>query len=89
MDTPSVQYLCKKDKRLAKIISIIVPISYKPYEDGAFLQAYRWAYKTDDPSTQLIKKRCKKWKPYSSTAAPYFYRALDAGLTKEEFHLYK
>lgn len=60
-----------------------------PYEDGAFLQAYRWAYKTNDLSVQSIKSKCKKWKTYSSIAARYFYRALDAGLTKEEFHLYK
>lgn len=60
-----------------------------PYEDGAFIQAYRWAYKTEDLSASSIKKKCKKWKPYSSIAARYLYRALDAGLTKEEFHLYK
>lgn len=60
-----------------------------PYEDGAFLQAYKWAYKTDDLSPDSIKKKCKKWKPYSSVAARYLYRALDEGLTKEEFHLYK
>lgn len=60
-----------------------------PYEDGAFLQAYRWAYKTEDLSAASIKKKCKKWSPYSSIAARYLYRALDSGLTKEEFHLYK
>lgn len=60
-----------------------------PYEDGAFLQAYRWAYKTEDLSATSIKKKCKKWSPYSSIAARYLYRALDSGLTKEEFHLYK
>lgn len=60
-----------------------------PYEDGAFLQAYRWAYKAEDLSANSIKKKCKKWSPYSSIAARYLYRALDSGLTKEEFHLYK
>lgn len=60
-----------------------------PYEDGAFLQAYKWLYKTMDGSSEAIKKRCKKWKPYSSIAARYLYRALDMGLTKQEFHLYK
>lgn len=29
----SIQYLSKKDKRLAKIISLIGPITYQPYED--------------------------------------------------------
>lgn len=60
-----------------------------PYEDGAFLQAYRWLYKTDDTSKKSVEKKCKKWKPYSSIAARYMYRALDNGLTKSEFHLFK
>jgi len=60
-----------------------------PYEDVAFLQSYKWLYKTDDCSPASIQKRCKKWKPYSSIASRYMYRALDTGLTKEEFHLYK
>lgn len=60
-----------------------------PYEDGAFLQGYSWAYKTSDLTPAELKKKCRKWKPYTSIAARYFYRALDYGLTKEEFHLYK
>lgn len=60
-----------------------------PFEDGAFLQTYRWLYKTDEVSPESIKKKCKKWRPYSSYAARYMYRALDTGLTKEPFHLYK
>lgn len=60
-----------------------------PYEDGAFLQSYRWMYKTDDCSPKTVIKRCAKWKPYSSIASRYLYRALDMGLTKEEFHLFK
>ena len=39
--------------------------------------------------TKNVLNKCKKWKPYSSIAARYLYRALDAGLTKEEFHLFK
>lgn len=60
-----------------------------PYEDGAFLQTYRWLYKTDDCSPASVKKRCSKWSPYATAASRYFYRALDLGLTKEEFHLFK
>lgn len=60
-----------------------------PVEDGAFLQGYRWAYKTDDCSPASVTKKCKKWKPYSSIAARFFYHALDMGMTKEEFHLFK
>jgi len=60
-----------------------------PFEDAAFLQGYAWAYKTTDFSPSSIKTKCRKWKPYSSIAARYMYRALDAGLTREEFHLFK
>lgn len=60
-----------------------------PTEDIAFIQAYEWMYKTTDSSKESIEKRCKKWKPYSSIAARYLYRALDAGFTKEEIHLFK
>ena len=60
-----------------------------PTEDVAFLQAYEWLYKTTDRSPASIINKCKKWKPYSSIATRYLYRALDSGLTKTEFHLYK
>ena len=60
-----------------------------PFEDVAFLQGYKWVYKTSDISKAAVIKKCRKWKPYSSIAARYLYRALDMGLTKEEFHLYK
>lgn len=60
-----------------------------PVEDGAFLQTYRWVYKTDNCSEKAVSKKCRKWKPYSSIASRFFYRALDVGLTKKEFHLFK
>ena len=60
-----------------------------PYEDGAFIQAYKWLYKTDDISPKAVEKKCRKWKHYSSIAARYMYRALDLGFTKDEFHFYK
>ena len=53
-----------------------------PYEDGAFLQAYKWLYNTKVTSPESIARRCKKWKPYTSIGARYMYRALDTGLTK-------
>ena len=35
---PAVQYLCDKDKRLAKVISMVGEITYQSHEDGyAFL----------------------------------------------------
>lgn len=60
-----------------------------PFEDIAFLQGYSWVYKTDDYKKKAVEKKCKKWGHYSSIAARYMYRALDMGLTKEPFHLYK
>lgn len=60
-----------------------------PVEDGAFLQVYKWVYKTDDCSEKAVYKKCKKWSPYATIASRFFYRALDAGMTKEEFHLFK
>lgn len=60
-----------------------------PFEDVAFLQGYGWAYKATDYSPATVQKKCRKWKSYSSIAARYMYKALDKGLTKEEFHLFK
>ena len=60
-----------------------------PFEDLAFLQGYGWVYKTDDYHAKLVKKKCQKWHPYASIAARYMYLALDTGLTKEPFHLFK
>lgn len=60
-----------------------------PIEDGAFLQVFRWMYKTQSCNERIVTAKCKKWKPYSSVASRFCYRALDAGMTKEEFHLFK
>lgn len=53
-----------------------------PYEDVAFLQAYKWLYNTNVTKPESIARRCKKWKPYTSIGARYMYMALDTGLTK-------
>jgi DNA-3-methyladenine glycosylase II len=55
-----------------------------PFEDGAFLQVYKWLYQTEDVTSKAIMKKCKPWIPYSSIAARYFYRALDSGMLIEE-----
>jgi len=54
-----------------------------PYEDGAFIQVFKWLYSTEDISKSNIEHICRKWSPYSSIAARYFYKALDSGLTKQ------
>lgn len=53
-----------------------------PFEDGAFIQAYKWLYNTKAIKPTSISRKCKKWKPYSSFGARYLYKALDNGLTK-------
>lgn len=60
-----------------------------PFEDGAFLRVYRWMYRTNDISPKSVEQKCRKWTPYSSISARFLYRALDMGLTKNEFHLFK
>jgi len=60
-----------------------------PTEDVAFLQSYEWLYNTKDRSEEAVKKKCKKWSPYSSIATRYLYRALDMGLTKDKFCINK
>lgn len=54
-----------------------------PFEDGAFLQAYKWLYATNDFKPKSIKEKCAPWSPFSSIAARYMYRALDHGLTRD------
>ena len=71
------------------LIFVLNRMDILPTNDIAFLQSYEWLYKTTDRSDTSIRNKCKKWKPYSSIASRYLYRALDSGLTKEEFHLYK
>lgn len=55
-----------------------------PFEDGAFLQSFRWLYGVDEKNRNhpIIRKMCEKWSPYSSLAARYLYRVLDNGYVK-------
>lgn len=55
--------------------------------DRCFLEVYRWLYNTTDVSLTSIRKRAKKWSPYASIVARYFYKALDLGLTRTKFKL--
>ncbi len=59
-----------------------------PLEDSAFLQTYRWLYETSDTSAKAVLTNCSPWKPFSSTAARYLYRALDNGITLTDVNLY-
>lgn len=71
------------------LIFVLNRMDILPTNDVAFLQSYEWLYKTTDRSDTSIRNKCKKWKPYSSIASRYLYCALDSGLTKGKFHLYK
>lgn len=53
-----------------------------PFEDGAFLQAYKWLYQTSDLKPSAIKRQCAPWSPYSSLATRYMYHALDSGMIR-------
>lgn len=65
------------------LIFVLNRLDVLPYEDGAFLQVYKWLYGTDDIKPPSIKQKCAPWKPYSSIATRYFYRALDQGLMQD------
>ena len=62
------------------LIFVLNRMDVIPYEDGAFLQSYKWLYNTTNVSKKSIENKCKKWHPYASIAARYLYRALDSGL---------
>lgn len=53
-----------------------------PVEDGALRQSFEWLYGVPitSPLTQTIV--CSLWRPHSSTAVRYLYRALNVGLVK-------
>lgn len=53
-----------------------------PLEDGAFRQAFKWLYGVSAESEDVRHVVCDLWKPYSSTAARYLYRALNTDVTR-------
>lgn len=55
-----------------------------PYEDGAFLQSFKWLYGVEEKNRNhpVIREMCQKWSPYSSLAARYLYRVLDNEFVK-------
>lgn len=55
-----------------------------PYEDATFLAAYKWLYHTRNVKPEAVKRRCRKWSPYSSVAAMYLYAAFDRKLIATE-----
>ncbi|MDR0354699.1 MAG: DNA-3-methyladenine glycosylase 2 family protein [Deltaproteobacteria bacterium] len=64
------------------LIFMLNRLDVLPFEDGAFLRSYIWLYNTRNVQPDAVRRRCAAWKPYSSLAARYLYRALDKGLTR-------
>lgn len=68
------------------LIFVLDRMDIIPYEDGAFLQSYRWLYQVESPQVAEILQRAKLWSPYESLAGRYLYRLLDLGFTKKPRH---
>ena len=64
------------------LIFVLDRMDVLPYEDGAFIAAFSMVYKIEDNTRdrRIVRKQCKKWKPYSSLAARYLYRFYDSEL---------
>lgn len=54
-----------------------------PVEDGALRQAFKWLYGVEISNSEVREVVCSLWRPYSSTAVRYLYRALNQGLVRE------
>ncbi|MEL7608818.1 MAG: DNA-3-methyladenine glycosylase 2 family protein [Bacillota bacterium] len=65
------------------LIFVLGRLDVLPYEDGAFQQGYKWLYGTMDVKPAMIERKCESWRPYTSLAARYLYRALDEGLVRD------
>lgn len=55
--------------------------------DRVFVHTFKWLYETEDASRGAILERSKKWSPYRSIVARYFYLADDRGLTRDRLSL--
>lgn len=51
-----------------------------PVEDGAVRQVFRWLYGAPLTDGNVREVVCSLWRPYSSTAVRYMYRALNRGI---------
>lgn len=51
-----------------------------PVEDGAIRQVFQWLYGAPLTDANVRDVICQLWRPYSSTAVRYMYRALNSGI---------
>lgn len=54
-----------------------------PVEDGAVRQVFKWLYGVPITDNNVREVVCSLWRPYSSTAVQYIYRALNMGFLKQ------
>lgn len=54
-----------------------------PVEDGAVRQVFRWLYGAPLTDENVREVVCSLWRPYSSTAVRYMYRALNMGIVTQ------
>lgn len=54
-----------------------------PVEDGAVRHVFRWLYGAPMTDENVREVVCSLWRPYSSTAVRYMYRALNNGMCKD------
>lgn len=55
-----------------------------PVEDGAVWHVFRWLYGAPLADANVREAVCSLWRPYSSTAVRYMYRALNMGIVDSE-----
>lgn len=53
-----------------------------PVEDGAVRHVFRWLYGAPLTDENVREVVCSLWRPYSSTAVRYMYRALNMGVVE-------
>ena len=54
-----------------------------PVEDGAIRQVFQWLYGAPITDANVRQVVCSLWKPFSSTAVRYMYRALNRGIVAQ------
>ncbi|MGN0287934.1 MAG: DNA-3-methyladenine glycosylase family protein [Atopobiaceae bacterium] len=54
-----------------------------PVEDGAIRQVFKWLYGAPITDANVRQVVCSLWRPFSSTAVRYMYRALNRGIVAQ------
>lgn len=87
LNTQSVQYLCKKDKRLKKVVYMVGPITYEPHTDNPF------PFLIHEIIEQMLsikvgaKNLCSPRKPMQGSNDALFYRCAFVRRCEKHWHL--